>query len=80
MINFNTILGSSGYSKYSDRFSITKIDASVDFLRPASQFGTYISGLIICFWFLIAAHQLFIDFNKAYDSVRREVLLYNILI
>jgi hypothetical protein len=24
-------------------------------------------------------HQLFIDFNKAYDSVRREVL-YNILI
>ena len=26
-----------------------------------------------------AVHQLFIDFNKAYDSVRREVL-YNILI
>jgi hypothetical protein len=26
-----------------------------------------------------AVHQLFIDFNRAYDSVRREVL-YNILI
>jgi len=26
-----------------------------------------------------AAHELFIDFKKAYDSVRREVL-YNILI
>jgi hypothetical protein len=25
-------------------------------------------------------HQLFIDFKKAYDSVRREVLLYSILI
>jgi hypothetical protein len=25
-------------------------------------------------------HQLFIDFKKAYDSVRREEALYNILI
>jgi hypothetical protein len=27
----------------------------------------------------LTAHQLFMDFEKAYDSVRREVL-YNILI
>ena len=27
-----------------------------------------------------AVHQLFIDFMKAYDSIRREVFFYNILI
>jgi hypothetical protein len=29
--------------------------------------------------FIEAVHQLFVDFEKAYDSVKREVL-YNILI
>jgi hypothetical protein len=28
----------------------------------------------------LTVHQLFIDFKKAYDSVRREVVLYNVLI
>jgi len=45
-----------------------------------------LSHLVCCFYLIIekkweyneAMHQLFIDFQKAYDSVRRSVL-YNIL-
>jgi hypothetical protein len=35
--------------------------------------------MVIFLWKCNKAHQLFIDFKKAYDSVRREVL-YNIFI
>ena len=54
----------------------------VDFDATGQLLITY-SAFIKCFekkWeYNEAVQQLFIDFNKAYDSIRREVL-YNILI
>jgi hypothetical protein len=41
--------------------------------------GNCIRQILETKWEYETAHQLFIDFKKAYDSVRREVL-YNILI
>ena len=51
-------------------------DATSRLLIIYSAFGKYVRKK----WeYNEAVHQLFIDFKKAYDSVRREVL-YNILI
>ena len=51
-------------------------DATGRLLIIYSAFGKYLRKK----WeYSEAVHQLFIDFKKAYDSVRREVL-YNILI
>jgi hypothetical protein len=59
-------------SLYRESFTFTRIEFHVTLLAPR------ILRFLLDFWD-ICELQLFIDFKKAYDSVRREVL-YNILI